>query len=154
MVDTLMPEIQKAVAAPWQGKSALAAGRKFLDLLDARRECFTPDIHVNAVILDGGLAPNIIPDYTKIRLEFRTASMGRLEQVDDMIKKCATASSIALDCTVKLELGLSDFADMVRNDVLEQEAEVLVTLALKTFNDQSFRNEVSDSFRKALEAKK
>lgn len=215
-------ESAHAVAAPWQGKSALAAGRKFLDLLDARRECFTPDIHVNAVILDGGLAPNIIPDYTKIRLEFRTASMGRLEQVDDMIKKCATASSIALDCTVKLELGLSDFADMVRNDVLEQEAaklftlvgqktgpvappigssdmgnvsyhcpaiqpllsiadetfslhttafcdatiqpkakesmgqgaEVLVALALKTFNDQSFRNEVSDSFHKALEAKK
>ena len=59
-----------AVMAPWDGKSALAAGRKFLDLIDARRECFTPDIHVNAVILDGGKAPNIIADYCKIRMEF------------------------------------------------------------------------------------
>lgn len=110
-----------AVSCPWKGKSALAAGRKFLDLIDARRECFTPDIHVNAVILDGGKAPNIIPDYTKIRLEFRTDSAARLNQVDEMIKKCADAAAMALDCTVKLEFGLSDFADMVRNQTLEDE---------------------------------
>lgn len=113
-------ETAHAVAAPWKGKSALAAGRKFLDLIDARRECFTPDIHANAVILDGGKAPNIIPDYTKIRLEFRTDSKARLEQADDMIRKCANAAAMALDCTVKLSPGLSDFADMVRNEVLEQ----------------------------------
>lgn len=109
-----------AVAGPWQGRSALAAGRKFLDLIDARRECFTPDIHVNAVILDGGKAPNIIPDYTKIRLEFRTDSLVKLEQVDEMIKKCANAAAMALDCTVSLEFGLSDFYDMVRVHPLEE----------------------------------
>lgn len=110
-----------AVAAPWQGKSALAAARKFLDLIDARRECFTPDIHVNAVILDGGKAPNIIPDYAKIRLEFRTDSRAKLLSVDEMIKKCANAAAMALDCTVSLEFGLSDFADMVRVLPLEDE---------------------------------
>lgn len=115
-----------AVAAPWKGKSALAAARKFLDLIDARRECFTPDIHVNAVILDGGKAPNIIPDYAKIRLEFRTDSRAKLLQVDEMIKKCADAAAMALDCTVTLEFGLSDFADMVR--VLPLEEEICVNL--------------------------
>lgn len=211
-----------AVACPWQGKSALAAGRKFLDLIDARRECFTPDVRVNAVILDGGKAPNIIPDYTRIRMEFRTSSMGRLEQVDEMVRKCADAAAMALDCTVSLKLGLSDFADMVRNDVLEKEittlleqaghevapvapatgssdmgnvsyrcpsiqplisitdaplalhtvafceatslpeakesmrqgAEVITALALRTFNDEPFRQEVLSSFKKALDEKK
>lgn len=113
-------ESAHAVAGPWQGKSALAAGRKFLDLIDARRECFTPDVHVNAVILDGGKAPNIIPDYTKIRMEFRTSSLSRLEQIDEMIKKCADAAAMALDCTVTLKLGLSDFYDMVRVKPLEE----------------------------------
>lgn len=113
-------ESAHAVAGPWQGKSALAAARKFLDLIDARRECFTPDIHVNSVILDGGNAPNIIPDYSRIRMEFRTNSMARLEQVDEMIKKCANAAAMALDCTVTLEFGLSDFADMVRVLPLEE----------------------------------
>lgn len=215
-------ESAHAVAAPWCGKSALAAGRKFLDLIDARRECFTPDIRVNAVILDGGKAPNIIPDYTKLRMEFRTGSMARLEEADAMIRKCAQAAAMALDCTVTLSSGLSDFADMVLNPVLEHEVRllleeaghtvgsvapatgssdmgnvsyrcpsiqpllsitddalalhtaafrdatgkaqakealkqgacVLAALALKTFNDESFRESVHTAFLAALEAKK
>ena len=115
-------ETAHAVAAPW----------KFLDLIDARRECFTPDIHVNSVILDGGKAPNIIPDYSKIRMEFRTSSMSRLEKVDEMIKKCANAAAMALDCTVTLTFGLSDFADMVRNYPLENKiTELMVGYGLK-----------------------
>lgn len=117
-----------AVAGPWNGKSALAAARKFLDLIDARRECFTPDIHVNAVFVDGGKAPNIIPDYAKIRMEFRTNSMTRLEVLDDTIKKCANGAAMALDCTAKFTFGLSDFADMVLVDVLEDESEKLLQM--------------------------
>lgn len=108
-----------SVSAPWEGKSALAAGRKFLDLIDARRECFTPDIHVNSVILDGGHAPNIIPDFCRIRMEFRTDSMKKLEIMDEAIRKCADAAAMALDCTVTLTPGLSDFFDMVRTAPLE-----------------------------------
>ena len=110
-----------AVASPWQGRSALAAARKFLDLIDARRECFTPDIHVNAVILDGGKSPNIIPDHSEIRLEFRTDSMAKLEKVDDMIAKCMNGAALALDCEVTKRSGSLDFADMVRVAPLEEE---------------------------------
>ena len=108
-----------AVGAPWEGRSALAAGRKFLDLIDARRECFTPDVHVNSIIQDGGQAPNIIPDFCRIRMEFRTDSMKKLEIMDDAIRKCANAAAMALDCTVTLTPGLSDFFDMVRTVPLE-----------------------------------
>lgn len=115
-----------AVAGPWEGRSALAAARKFLDLIDARRECFTPDLRVNSVILDGGKAPNIIPDYAKIRMEFRTDSMAKLEKADDMIRKCADGAALALDCEVTLKKGLSDFADMVRVKPLEQEIRTIL----------------------------
>ena len=43
-----------AVAGPWAGHSALAAARGFLSLIDARRESFTSDVHVNGIITDGG----------------------------------------------------------------------------------------------------
>ena len=109
-----------AVAAPWEGKSALAAARKFLDLIDARRECFTPDVHVNSIILNGGKAPNIIPDYVKLRIEFRTATMKSMGAVDEMVKKCADGAAMALDCTVKFT-SVFEFADMVRNMTLEEE---------------------------------
>lgn len=116
-----------AVASPWAGHSALAAARKFLDLIDARRECFTPDIHVNAAITDGGKAVNVIPEHAEIRVEFRTASMAALASVDDMIMKCAKGAALALDCEVKWTQNYDDFADMVRIKTLEDEVEGLFT---------------------------
>jgi amidohydrolase len=114
-----------AVAAPWQGRSALAAARKFIDLIDARRECFTPDVHVNAIITDGGKAVNVIPDHASVRLEFRTASMGSLSDTDDMITRCAKGAAMALDCGVEMRRLCDDFADMIRVTALENEVEAL-----------------------------
>lgn len=109
-----------AAGGPWEGHSALAAARKFLDLIDARRECFTPDIRVNGVITDGGKYPNILPDRAEVRLEFRTDSIAKLKLMDEMIQKCANGAAMALDCEVNFTEGFDSFADMVRVPVLER----------------------------------
>lgn len=111
-----------AVAGPWEGHSALAAARKFMDLVDARRECFTPDIFVNSVITSGGAQPNILPGLVEVRCEFRTDSMAKLEKLDEIVLKCANAAAMALDCEVSWKKAFEDFADMVRVPELEQEA--------------------------------
>ena len=126
-----------AVAGPWQGHSALAAARKFLDLVDARRECFTPDVFVNSIIQEGGRSPNIIPDYAKIRMEFRTNSRGRLEQLDEIIRKCGQAAAMALDCSVTFAPGLQDFWDMVRVKPLEAAARTLMEARGEVVSDPS-----------------
>ena len=115
-----------AVAGPWKGHSALAAARKFIDLIDARRECFTPDVHVNSVFKESGLQPSILPDRAVVRIEFRTDSMAKLEQVDEIIEKCAKGAAMALDCTVSFSKGTEDFADMVRVPVLEEYSAQLI----------------------------
>ena len=112
-----------AVAAPWEGRSALAAARKFLDLVDARRECFTPDIKFNAVFKDGGQAVNVIPQDAELFVEFRTDSIGKMGALDEIVLKCARASAMAFDCEVKWTLNYPDFSDMVRVGVLENEME-------------------------------
>lgn len=111
-----------AVAAPWLGHSALAAARKFLDLVDARRECFAPELYVNSVITDGGAQPNILPARAEVRCEFRTPSAASLEELDGTVLKCARAAAMALDCEVSWEKAFEDFRDMVRVPVLEDEA--------------------------------
>jgi amidohydrolase len=121
-----------SVAAPWEGRSALAAARKFLDLIDARRDCFTPDMHANGIITDGGKSTSIIPERAGIRLEFRTDSMAKLERLDETISKCARAAAMALDCEVSWKPALSDFADMVRLTSLEEEmGEILTGLCMR-----------------------
>ena len=108
-----------ASAAPWDGHNAFTAARKCLDLIDARRECFTPDLRVNGIITDGGKTPNILPAYAAIRLELRAGSAAKLEQTDDLVKRCAKGAAMALDCDVTFKSGLDDFFDMVRVSSLE-----------------------------------
>jgi metal-dependent amidase/aminoacylase/carboxypeptidase family protein len=121
-----------AVAGPWEGHSALAAARKFIDLVDARRECFTPDVHFNAIFLDGGKAPNVIPAHAALRMEFRTGSVAKLAALDETITKCAKAAAMALDCEVSWAKYYDDFADMVRVKALEDEMErILLGLGQK-----------------------
>lgn len=115
-----------AVAGPWKGHSALAAARKFIDLIDARRECFTPDVHVNSVFKESGLQPSILPDRAVVRIEFRTDSMAKLELMDQIVKKCANGAASAMDCTVNFTKAFDDFADMVRVPVLEDTVEELL----------------------------
>jgi metal-dependent amidase/aminoacylase/carboxypeptidase family protein len=93
-----------------------------LDLIDARRECFTPDIHVNGVILDGGKTTNIIPARSELLIDFRTDSMAKLQKVDEMVLRCARAAAMALECEVTWKPSFDDFADMVRVAPLEDEA--------------------------------
>ena len=127
-----------AVAAPWKGHNALAAARKFLDLIDARRECFTPDIHVNGVITDGGVYPNILPARSEVRMEFRTDSAGKLAQMDEVVKKCAQGAAMALDCEVSFTEGFDGFDDMVRVPALEQEVRsILEEMGLPTGDVQT-----------------
>ena len=90
-------------------------------LVDARRENVTSDIRFSGVILDGGKAPNIIPDKAMVRIEFRTNSMAKLERLDGIVKKCAQGAAMAMDCEVSFTLGFDPFADMVRVPALEQE---------------------------------
>ena len=115
-----------AAAGPWKGHSALACARKFLDLVDARRECFTGDVRFNGVILDGGRAPNILPDHTQIRLEYRAASRSKMNELYDIMHKCAKGACIALDCEYTCEKGFDGFDDMVCVPALQKEVSGLI----------------------------
>ncbi len=109
-----------AAGSPWLGHNALTAARKFMDLLDARRDSFQPGTIMSEVILDGGKQPNMVPDYAKIRMEFRSPSMKNLEELDRIVRNCAQGAALALDCKVKFTLGFPDFYDMARIPALEE----------------------------------
>jgi amidohydrolase len=109
-----------AVAAPWEGASALACARKFIDLVDARRECFTPDIHFNAIFTDGGGAPNVIPATASLRFDFRADSTEKLDAMEAVLRKCADGAALAMGCTVRLSSAGGEYAAMKRSPKLEE----------------------------------
>lgn len=120
-------ESSHAAGAPWNGRNAVTCARKFLDLVDARRDTFHPGTIFSSVILDGGRQPNVIPEYAKVRLEFRYATKAELERLDRIVRNCAKGAAIALDCKEKFTLGFPDFYDMVQVPALEDRITELFT---------------------------
>lgn len=108
-----------AAASPWDGKNALTAARKFLDLVDARRDAFHPGAIVSSIVVDGGRAPNVVPDRAAVRMELRAGSRSQLEEMDRIVRNCARGAALALDCAESFTRDFPDFFDMVRVPVLE-----------------------------------
>lgn len=121
-----------AAACPWDGRNALTAARKFIDLVDARRQSFKKDVSINQIFTDGGKSPNIIPDTAEVEMEFRADSFATLESTERAIMNCAKGAAIAFDCEFEWKRSYPDFADMVGNEPAENEmTEIMKSLGLK-----------------------
>ena len=117
---TFTGQTAHAAVSPWNGRNALTAARKFLDLLDARRESYTPYMRVSSVIEDGGITPNVIPGTATVKVEFRAENAARLKEVEDIVFKCAKGASIALDCDMSREYdSVVGYLDILQNDAIE-----------------------------------
>jgi len=117
---TFTGQTAHAAASPWDGRNALTAVRKFLDLLDARRESYTPDMRVSSVIAEGGKAPNVIPDTAMVKVEFRAETAAKMKRIEDIVFKCAKGASIALECDMNWEYTFPvGFFDLMINDAIE-----------------------------------
>lgn len=117
---TFRGQTAHAAACPWEGRNALTAVRKFIDLLDARREGFTPDVRVSTIILDGGKTPNVIPDLARVQVEFRAGTAPRLDKVAESVLKCAQGAALALDCDMEWEPDFPiGFFDLLENTEAE-----------------------------------
>jgi amidohydrolase len=124
-----------AAGTPWLGRSALAAARKFVDLVDARRECFPiPRSVFSSIFKDGGQAPNVIPAHASVIAEFRSTSLKNLERLNEMVIKCAEGAAPALECEVSWKKQGLDYSDMVLVKPLQEEL-------LKQFQEHGFKVE-------------
>jgi aminobenzoyl-glutamate utilization protein B len=73
-----------AATSPWTGVSA-ADAVKLMDVgWDALREHLPPTQRSHSVIVNGGVQPNVVPDYAKIWYYFRESTY---EGADDLFKK-------------------------------------------------------------------
>jgi amidohydrolase len=94
-----------AAGSPADGRSALAAVIQLFVSVDALRQ-FLPEIsRVHGVILDGGTASNVIPDYTRASFQVRAATSELLVDHVDRVVACAQAAALATGTTVDITRG-------------------------------------------------
>lgn len=90
-----------AAGCPEEGINALDALLLFYNGIAALRQQLTSDVRIHGVILDGGKAANIIPDYTRARFYLRAATVENLQVLIQKVKNIAEGSALATGCTTK-----------------------------------------------------
>ena len=107
-----------AAGAPHEGINALDAAILTFNGWNALRQHVTEDARIHGVITKGGEAPNIIPDYSEIRMYVRAKEMKYLEELEKKVRNCAEGAALATGARVKFRYTAKTYANMVTNKTL------------------------------------
>jgi aminobenzoyl-glutamate utilization protein B len=84
-----------AGAQPWQGRSALHAVELFCHGVNLMREQMQPTGRVQYIVEQGGAATNIIPDYARVQIAYRDATLDLVNDYVAWIKEIAAGAALA-----------------------------------------------------------
>ena len=88
---------------PWNGRNALSAVIKFFDNVDAMRITMRPEARVQGIIVEGGTAPNVVPDHTVADFYIRYPDEIYLAQVVEFVDNAAKAAALATGTKVAID---------------------------------------------------
>jgi amidohydrolase len=107
-----------AAASPDKGVNALDAAIQTFNSVNALREHFRSDSRVHGVILDGGKAANIVPEYSMSQFYVRSTSKTYNLELLEKVKNCARGAALATGCELKITKFEFNYDNMVTNHVL------------------------------------
>lgn len=102
-----------ASAAPEKGINALDAIIQVYNSVNALRQHLPQDVRIHGVITNGGLAPNVVPEYASARFYLRAQYRPTLNEVYRKFENIVKGAALATGCTYKFGL----FQNSVDNTV-------------------------------------
>jgi metal-dependent amidase/aminoacylase/carboxypeptidase family protein len=88
---------------PWNGRNALEAVIHFFENIDGLRSSIRPEARIQGVILEGGTAPNVVPDRTVADFYIRYPDEVYLQQVVEFVDNAAKAAALSTGTKVKID---------------------------------------------------
>lgn len=87
---------------PHKGINALNAVLLTFHAVDCHRQQFSDDVRIPGTILNGGGAPNAIPEYSSARFHITSSNIDTTKDVIRKLKNCAEGAALATDCKLKV----------------------------------------------------
>ncbi|MDQ6831114.1 MAG: peptidase dimerization domain-containing protein, partial [Gemmatimonadota bacterium] len=87
----------------WNGRNALTAVIHLFENIDALRSNIRPEARIQGVIMEGGTAPNVVPDRTVADFYIRYPDEVYLAQVTAMVNDAARGAALATGTKVKID---------------------------------------------------
>lgn len=108
-----------AGSAPEKGINALDALILTYNGINAMRQHVTSDVRIHGIIIEGGKAPNIVPDHTRARFYLRAETSKKVNELYDKVEKIVEGSAIATGCTYKMGLLQNKVDNIIPNAMLD-----------------------------------
>ena len=103
-----------AAGCPEKGVNALDAQILTYSAIGVLRQQLTDRIRVHGIIVNGGTAPNVIPEYTKAKYYLRAVDIDTLHELYGKVEKIVEGAALQTGCTSNMEL----YQNLVENMVL------------------------------------
>ena len=87
----------------WNGRNALTAVIHLFNNIDAMRSNMRPEARIQGVIVEGGAAPNVVPDRTVADFYVRYPDEVYLAQLSEIVDNAARAAALATGTSVRIE---------------------------------------------------
>ncbi len=109
-----------AAAAPEQGINALDGAIQTFNGVNALREHMRSDSRVHGVIMDGGKAANIVPEYAKVQYYVRSTTKTYNMELLEKVKNCARGAALATGTELKITKFEFNYDNLVTNQALSK----------------------------------
>lgn len=137
-----------AGGAPWQGRSAVHAAELFAHGVNLMREHVEPTARIHYIYEKGGEAPNVVPDYARIRLYVRDIDRAHVEASTTWLRQIAEGAALATQTRVKA-LVYAGLYDVLPNRPLAECMQGhLERIGVPTYTEEEvrFAREVQQNF--------
>lgn len=110
-------ETAHAAASPQRGRSALDAVEAMNMMVNMMREHVDQESRIHYIISNGGLAPNVVPDFAEVQYMIRHPDITELKDMWDRIGKAAEGAAMGTGTRVDIELA-SGLYGLLPNETL------------------------------------
>jgi amidohydrolase len=107
-----------AAGAPEEGINALDAVVLMYNAISVLRQQVRSDVRIHGIILSGGAAANIIPDYAAIRYRTRADDSEYLAEIVERVVACAEGAARATGCRLEWKEYMPGYENTLPNRVL------------------------------------
>lgn len=101
-----------ASLAPWEGVNALDAMTVAMTAIGLVRQQLKPDQQIHGVLLEGGQAPNVVPDQANGVWMARANTLESLKEVCAMLTRCFEAGALATGADLDLVRVGNPYSEM------------------------------------------
>jgi amidohydrolase len=100
-----------AAAYPEQGVNAADAFTVAQVAIGLLRQHLPPSARVHGIVVNGGEAPNAIPEHTEGRWYVRAESLAELAELEPRVRRCFEAGALATGCALEVHPESQPYAE-------------------------------------------